>query len=273
MDRFVYPALYGILLWWISTGVMLYVVNRPRSTYAVSLAAATALFVIGCTGLYASASEPGLGGVYIGFLSALAVWSWHEMSFLTGLVTGPNTRASTHSSGRAPLGDAIATVIYHEFAIALTAALVVVLTWGEENQTGTWTFLILWILRLSAKINVYLGVPNITEEFLPAHLRYLKSYFCRRPMNMFFPLSVTATTVAAVLTIWAAIDPAASDGEAAACTLLATLLGLALIEHWFLVLPFDSARLWSWAEHDAAATQMIEVTPRVQQLPITGGAP
>ena len=30
---------------------------------------------------------------------------------------------------------------------------------------------------MSAKLNVFLGVPNLNEEFLPEHLRYLQSFF------------------------------------------------------------------------------------------------
>jgi hypothetical protein len=32
-----------------------------------------------------------------------------------------------------------------------------------------------------------------------------------------------------------------------------SLLGLAVIEHWFMVLPLPSERLWSWAFRDGDA--------------------
>jgi putative photosynthetic complex assembly protein 2 len=105
--------------------------------------------------------------------------------------------------------------------------------------------MILWVLRLSAKINVYLGVPNLTEEFLPKDLQYLKTYFCHRPMNMFFPVSITGATIATAMLIGTAAD-APADAAAASASVLATLMGLALVEHWFMVLPFNSARLWKW---------------------------
>ena len=62
-------------------------------------------------------------------------------------------------------------ILYHELAIVATALAVVAVTWGGANQVGTWTFLLLWAMRLSAKLNVFLGVPNLTEQFLPEHLR------------------------------------------------------------------------------------------------------
>ena len=69
--------------------------------------------------------------------------------------------------------NATQTVIYHEVAILATVAAIVALTWGAPNQFGTLTFIILWLARLSAKLNVYLGVPNLTEEFLPCTPRLI----------------------------------------------------------------------------------------------------
>lgn len=127
-------------------------------------------------------------------------------------------------------------------------------------MTGLWTFLILWIMRLSAKLNVYLGVPNLTEQFLPQHLLYLKSYFCRKPMNGLFPISVTASTViAALLVIKAAA--AITPFEAASLTFLATLMSLAVLEHWFLVIPLPAANLWSWGLKSRRVDTTVERPP------------
>ncbi len=82
-----------------------------------------------------------------------------------------------------------------------TTALVVMVTWNAPNQIGTWTFLILFSMRLSAKLNMFLGVRNLYENFLPAHLQHLKSYFARRAMNLLFPISVSAATVVAAM-LW-----------------------------------------------------------------------
>ena len=53
-----------------------------------------------------------------------------------------------------------------------------------------WTFMPLWLMRTSAKLNVFLGGINLGEEFLPPHLRYLLSFMARRPMNVLMPLSL-----------------------------------------------------------------------------------
>ncbi len=241
------PAVVAILVWWISTGLVLFLVWRPAEQRRLSMAALTAVLPLAFYALSASSAVTSTDAAYAGFAAALVLWAWHEMSFLLGIVTGPRTFGCLKAAhARASLGAATETVIYHEFAIALTAALAVALTWNAPNQCGTWTFIILWLMRLSTKINIYLGVPNVTENFLPHHLSYLKSYFCNRSMNLFFPVAVTAATA---VTAWLgalALNDTASDFESVSFALLATFAGLGVIEHWFLVLPIPAARLWKW---------------------------
>ncbi len=103
----------------------------------------------------------------------------------------------------------------------------------------------LFVLRLSAKLNIFLGVPNLTVDFLPAQLAYLKSYFRVAHFNPLFPVSVAVTSVVALLLAEAAaVAPA--DGVAG-LTILTTLVALGVLEHWFLVLPMKDAALWRWA--------------------------
>ncbi|MFN0218690.1 MAG: putative photosynthetic complex assembly protein PuhE [Hyphomicrobium sp.] len=253
------PLLFALVVWWLSTGVVLYIVGRARETHAISLSVISALALAALYVLYVSSSDASVSGAYIAFSAALTVWAWHEVSFLLGYVTGPRRtvcpgRPDEPGATPAPLMPAIESVLYHEVAIAVTALVIAGLTWGGDNLIGLWTFVILWLMRLSAKLNVYLGVKNLTEQFLPQRLQYLKSYFCRRPMNVFFPFAVTASTVVTVLIGVAALEDAATPFEVAGFTFLATLMALAVLEHWFLVLPIPAERLWSWglASRDAA---------------------
>jgi putative photosynthetic complex assembly protein 2 len=198
-------------------------------------------------GLAWSAGEATATGSFVGFTAALAVWGWNELGFLLGLVTGPRREPlAPGSGGGARLSQAIQAILYHELAIAVSAALVLAATWGGENQVGAWTFLLLWVMRVSAKLNVFLGVPNLGEDFLPDHLGYLASFFRRRPMNPLFPVSVSAATASAVLLAQAALAPGTDPGAAVGFALLFALLALALLEHWLMVLPIPSAPLWGW---------------------------
>lgn len=251
MALYVMPVIFALFVWWFSTGLVLYVVGRPRASHLNAMIAATALLGGGLFGLFHSAGDASVTGAYIAFASALLVWGWHEMSFLLGFITGPRATPNPEKTNgkqvaRAPLGAAIEVVIYHEIAIALTAALIYLLTADAINQVGLWTFVILWLARLSTKFNIYLGVPNHTEQFLPDHLKYLATYFCNRPMNLLFPLTVTASTVITAILIGNAIDANALPHQIAGSVFLATLMALAVLEHWFLVLPLPSAELWSW---------------------------
>ena len=109
-----------------------------------------------------------------------------------------------------------------------------------------WTFVVLWWMHQSAKLNVYFGVPNLGEELLPDHLRYLRSFMTRRPMNLLFPVSVTVSTIIAVLLVQKAAAHDATPFEAAGFTMLATLMVLAIAEHWFLVVPMSANALWQF---------------------------
>ena len=253
------PVLYALFVWWFSTGLILYLDGLPRRTFRWSMLGASALTVAALRGLALSRSDTSVAGAYVAFTCGLAVWGWHEISFLMGYVTGPRrTACPAGCGGWRHLGHAVQAILWHELAIAATAALLVWLTWGAANQVGTWTFVVLWVMRLSAKLNVYLGVPNLTEEFLPDHFQYLKSFLSRKPMNALFPVSVTLSTVAATHLIEVALSAGEGAFDAVAYTFVASLLVLAILEHWFLVLPLPDAALWSWALRSREPDRTIE---------------
>jgi putative photosynthetic complex assembly protein 2 len=238
---------FAIFIWWFSTGAVLYLLRMGPRTFGVSMLIATIVAGMGLFGLWATSDDTTVASAFCGFTCALVVWAWHEISFLTGYVTGPRVSpCPLNTSNARRFLNATQTLLYHEIAILLTAAAIVSLTWGEPNQFGTLTFIVLWLARISAKLNVYLGVPNLTDEFLPRHLAYLKSYFRNRPMNLLFPLSVTTSTVLTWLCIDRALSDSASQFTATGWSLLATLMLLVVVEHWFLVLPLPVAALWNW---------------------------
>lgn len=248
MSQYAFPVLFALFLWWFSTGLILYLDGLPRRTFRWSVLGATGLALASLYGLAATSSDTGVFGAYAAFTCGLAIWGWHEITFLMGFVTGPRQEPCPEGcTGWRRFGRAIETILWHELAIIASAVVVVALTWEGANQVGTWTFMVLWVMRLSAKLNVYLGVPNLTEEFLPEHLRYLISFCSKKPMNVLFPLSVTASTVVTVLLAQNAAAVVATEFEVAAFTFTGALLALAILEHWFLVLPLPDAALWSWA--------------------------
>lgn len=239
------PVLFTLFVWWFSTGAILYLDGLPRRTHRWTMAGASVLALASLWVLRATALDGGAAAAYLAFSAAIAVWGWVEVAFLLGMVTGPRTTACPAGArGWRRAAYAFEAILWHELALLGGALLIALATWDATNQLGLWSYLLLWLARLSTKLNLFLGVRNLGEELLPDHLRYLHSYFARRPMNVLFPLSLAAGVVAAVLLWQAAI---AADGAGAVpLAFLATLGTLAVLEHLFLVVPFNPNALWEW---------------------------
>ena len=252
-------VLYALFTWYLSTGVILYLDGLPTRTFRWSLLGATAMLAAALCGLAACRGDASPTGAAIGFTCGVGVWAWQEMAFLMGFVTGPRRKGCTER-GWAHFRNAVAAVLYHELAILAGGALVVAAAWGGVNQVGVWTYMILWGMRLSAKLNVFLGVRNLNEEFLPAHLAFLQSYLTRKWMNPLFPVSVLASTILAGVLVQRAAAPGADAFTTASYALLATMTVLALVEHWFLVLPLPFAQLWRWGMRSHRAARALLTT-------------
>jgi len=256
MADFGLPALYALFIWWFSTGAILWLDGLPARTYRWSMLGATMVLVGALCGLAASSADDSVLGAYCAFSCGLLIWGWQEMAFLMGYATGPvKAPCPPDARGWRRFVLALQAILHHQIAILAGAVAVVVATWGQPNQIGTWTYLLIWGMRQSAYINVFLGARNLNEQFLPDHLRYLGSFFLARPMNLLFPFAVTAATLLTALLFHRALAAGASDFEAAGFTFLGTLAALATLEHWFLVLPIPAEALWKWgmrSRRDAA---------------------
>ena len=238
--------IFSLFVWWASTVAIIYLDGLKPSTFKYSLAGMTVVTVASLYGLYLTADDSSVQGAYIAFTCGLLAWGWQECSFYMGVVTGPRKAACPENcKGWAHFVHAVQTSLYHELAIIASAVLVVALTWGGANQIGTWTFMILWWMHQSAKLNVFLGVRNLNEEFLPEHLTFLKGFLNKKAMNLLFPFSVTISTVITVMVAMRAFAADATAFEQAGYAFLTAMMALAILEHWLLVVPMPSTRLWS----------------------------
>jgi putative photosynthetic complex assembly protein 2 len=247
---------YALVLWWFSTGAILWLDRRPKRTHVWSLGLGAVLAALALIAFLGSLRQATPTGAVIGFTSALALWGWHELSFLTGHVTGPRTAPCPAGAvGWRRFKLAASTLIYHEIALALTAVVLLVLSLGHPNTIGALTFLSLLAFRLSSKLNLFFGVPNFSEEFFPDHLRYLTSYIRKAPMTPFMPICIALGAAVVWAEARAAFNPYATPFVVTGFSLLFALGALALIEHGFMILPLPDAALWRWAmrEPDKAA--------------------
>jgi putative photosynthetic complex assembly protein 2 len=257
----VVAAIAAIVMWWFGTGIILYVVRLAPWTFRWSALGAAVMFAVSLLGLARSSADTSVTGAYLAFTWVIILWGTQEVGFLLGLLTGPRAEPCPDGcSGWQRVGYAIETILYHEIALIISAAAVFAVTWSGPNQVGTWTFVILWAMRLSAKLNLFLGVPILHDQFLPDHLRYLASYFTIKPINPLFPVAVTIATIIATALAIQAVAPNATEADAIGLTLMSALMTLAVAEHWFMLIPLPVELLWSWATQSRIRPPPLAVT-------------
>ena len=218
---------------------------------------ATAILIGALCGLAMSSVHHTVAAAYIAFTCAVLVWGWLEMAFLMGFITGPRPASAPRGAiGWSRFRYATLAILYHELSLVVGIAAVLALTWGAENQVAWWTFLTLWIMRLSAKLNLFLGVPQLNAELLPEHLQFLKSYLTKKSMNFLFPISMIASVIAALVVVQQIIATRYLSFESTGLTLIATLIVLAIVEHWLMVLPIPAAKLWDWRSRAAEPVKL-----------------
>lgn len=246
-------AIAALFLWWFATGILLWRVHAADrggpGQHIWSVLLSLPLFVAGALGVNATLMDASPQGVWFAFLSALALWGWVELAFLSGVITGPNTKPCPAGlDPAARFWSAFRTVAWHEFVLAGVVILLILSAWGAENAFALWTFLVLFAARISAKLNLFLGVPRINTDFLPKPLAHLSSYFRQGPVSGFFPFSVTLLALAVgcfLERLWRA-HQALDQGAIIGFTLLSMLTALALLEHWFMVWRVRDDKLWRW---------------------------
>ena len=243
-------ALVALFFWWFATGAILVAVRRADREGAKARLWAVLwnlpFLLLGGFGFLDTLGNNSVAGAYVGFLSALALWGWIELAFLTGVITGPvrqPLKAGVREWER--FIRAWGTIAYHEMLLAFTLLAMIAASYGADNKFGMWTFAVLFAARVSAKLNLYLGVRKINVEFITEHLNHLPSHFRIARMNWLFPISITGLSFAMACfleRIWAVETQADIVGFA----LLSALTALALLEHWFMVLPLPDEKLWRW---------------------------
>jgi putative photosynthetic complex assembly protein 2 len=239
------PVIGAVLLWWGATGTIIYLCGRKAWRPWV-FGFVTVLQPLAFWRLWAEKNSAEVGGVFMSFFWAIIIWSWIETSYYTGFVVGrrtPELEPDTPTGRR--FRQAIIANLYHELAILALSGAVIVTGWGGVNETGLWAFMILHWTHQSAKINIFLGVNNLTTEYLPDNLKYMAQYFTQRPLNTFFPFSATITTVIATF-LFSSILSSNNAGQQVGQALLFVMMAAAILEHWWLVTPVPTG-IWKWA--------------------------
>ena len=118
------------------------------------------------------------------------------MAFLTGWITGPRKIALTEGAKGWPrFKESVQVMLHHELALLLNFGVLWLMQIDQPNHLALCTFALLWFMRLSAKLNLFFGVPQNGAQYLPPHLVYLASYFKTRLITPWFVISITAAGI------------------------------------------------------------------------------
>jgi putative photosynthetic complex assembly protein 2 len=248
MNDVAIPIAFALLCWWLGTGLVFLAERALRARRGAAPWVIAAGGALAMAGIAVSSTMTASSGAYLGFACSIGLWGALELSFLTGLVIGPRRRScEAGCRGWRHFGHAVMALLYHELALAACGVAVIAICWNQANTSAAWVYGVLWIMRESAKLNLFLGVRNPAVELLPARLAHLAGYFGRRRANALLPVSVAAGSLGTLLLVQQSSAASASDQDHVAALLLATLLGLAVIEHLVLILPVRADALWTWA--------------------------
>ncbi len=243
-------VLIAIMVWWLSTGLVLAMVHRTeRGNWgpAQVMPLMTLFGVAGIGLMWIGAQQMTSFGSYAGFFGALLVWAWHEAAFLTGVLMGSRSGECPPAlSGVARFRAAWQAICDHEIAILITGLGLWVLLADSPNLFGLAAFGLLWGMRISAKLLIFFGAPNAVSELMPSRIAHLKSYFKTDRLTPLFYLLMAGAVGLFVLLVIAA-NEATQDHAVVGHCLLATFMALAILEHLVLVLPVSDTALWRWA--------------------------
>ena len=160
MESLLIPVVFAVVTWWFSTGIILWLIRLPREHHPTIALVATIAMVAATVIMLDLRQQTNVISVYAGFFTGIVLWGWHEIMFLLGYISGPRRH---HCPPDLPIArrfvTSAQTVIHHELVIAAHAGVLVWLVWGAANPVALWTFLLLWGMRLSAKLVVFLGLP------------------------------------------------------------------------------------------------------------------
>ncbi len=241
------PVFFCVFAWWLGTGLVLRldqspdrIVNRNRLLF--TLLAASVVCV-----LLAFRQTTSVWSAYVGFVGAIILWGWLEYLYYSGCLIGPRvTECPPNLTMSKRFCYAFQAMFYRELSVAIIGISLLLLSWGSPNNVAFHTYLVLWVMRVSAELNVFFGVGYLPVEWLPERLKYLMSYRSSRRTSPLLPMSL-ALACFVCFAIFLQLPPSTEAFGHTAGLLVSTLLCLAIVEHILLALPNNGSALWSWA--------------------------
>ncbi len=248
MSKFLIPIAVVILVWWSSTGAVLWFARGLDRQMNTRLVIMTILCALGFAGVLIASAQSGIWAIYLGFASAILIWGWVEFTLLSGMITGSRTEACpANVSEFERFKMAFRAIAHHEYALVIMLGILAILDSSGGSGMAIKTFALLWIMRLGAKLTIFSGAPELSTSMIPERLAYMKTYFRHDRISIAFWLSLSVCCMFFASGIYALQHVQYDAAVQTQVTMLSTLVALAILEHIFMVLPVADSKLWSWA--------------------------
>ena len=234
----------ALSVWWIGTGVVLYLQQTLSRNHEFTRNSLIGVATLCIATLIITKHGVAASAIIASFIAAVSLWGVIELSYYLGYITGIHTRpCPTHASNKNRFRLALGASLWHELLVLALGIALFVMLFGATNPTGLFTYCVLWLMRWSAKLNLFLGVPHFKPDWFPTQFNYLKTYLKQSPVSWFFPLSIGAALL--VMAHWIQLSVNSTGANVLTHSLPAALLALAIIEHGLMALPVSESRLWN----------------------------
>jgi len=244
VSTFTTAVLFVIALWWLGTGLVLVLQQRLNSASRLNKIALACATLVSLSGIYITSTSLSESAQFFGFTSAVVLWGCIELSYYLGFITGLHCRpcpenVTTWKRFRLALGASI----WHELLVLSLGFILIVSQHDAINTIGLNTYLVLWLMRWSAKLNLFLGVPNFSTAWFPERLEHVASYIKTGSISPFYFISVLGASTIVVQLLHKANQ---IDVQHPYLYIMpAVLLILAVVEHLFMVVPFQDLKMWN----------------------------
>lgn len=231
-----------VAFWWLATGLVI-AAQRDLPTRVAAAAVAGALAILGAVLVARSRADATPAGARRALAGAGLLWTWVAVSLYAGWLVGPAPRLPAPETPRLLAAyEAVRALAWHEAGSLAVLVLAWVLTRGGPNRAALHVLLAFWGTTQLAKLNVFLGVANPGERFLPEWLRFVEAFFGPRANSPLLAVSIAALAAAAW---WCGRRAARAEDPFARWSgaMVACMLALGALEHAFLGVAWETP-LW-----------------------------
>lgn len=233
-----------VAFWWLATGLVIAAQRDPATRLAAAVVSG-GLALLGLRLVARSRADATPEGARRALAGAGLLWTWVAVSLYAGWLVGPApVRPGPDTPVLVEAGLAIHALLWHELGALVVLALAWRLTRGGPNRAAFHVLAVFWTTTQLAKLNVFVGVANPGERFLPEWLAFVRWYVGDARNTPLLAVSVAVLAGAAWVVARRAAratDPFARWAGA----MVACMLALGALEHAFLGISAD-VPLWDW---------------------------